>query len=66
MTQLQSKIISGSCLVLSVLITYLSYNFGFSRAIAGESINIRIPLCTFIVSVGFVLAAIIVHLRFRT
>lgn len=63
MTQLQSKVVSIGLLVLSVTISYLSFNFGFSHAFVGEAVNIWIPLGAFVFSIGLVLAAIIVRFR---
>lgn len=63
MTRLKSRIVSGGLLALSVAITYLTFNFGFSRATAGETTAIWIPLGAFLFSVGLVLAAIIVQFK---
>jgi hypothetical protein len=63
MTQLQSKIVSGGLLVLSVAITYFSFNFSFSHAFAGQAVNIWAPLGAFVLSIGLVLVAIIVQFK---
>lgn len=63
MTKQRAKIISAACLILSVAITYGSFNFGFSQAYKGGSVSIWLPFLTFFAAIGLVLVAIIIPYR---
>lgn len=65
MTKQRAQIISTACLILSVAITYGSFNFGFSQANKGRSVSIWLPFLTFFAAIGLVLVAIIIPYKAR-
>lgn len=61
MSRLQAQIFSGACLVLSVLITYWLYQWGFGNAMTGHETSVWPYFIGFMASMTLVIVAIIVR-----
>lgn len=63
--RLVARILSGVCLVLSVLITYFAFDFASSRAFSGQDPILWIGIGAFFVAVALVVGAIILQTKYK-
>ena len=63
--RLVARILSGICLILSVLVTYFAFDFASTRAFSGQDPMAWIGVGAFFVAVGLVVAAIVLQTKYK-